>query len=247
MTKTTVKRIPLVLLGSALSVACSKKPESASTPPAPSAPVAAKVAPVTSVNPTSEPFEGEIVVAVKDEAQMKLAPSITYSVKGSNVRYAPAAGAVHAVTDLSAQRVYLIDDAQKSYDAMDVKPQPNAKPAFTVQKTQKTEKIAGLDCENWTIDDGKERVDVCAAKGVPYFALSGDSKPGNVESAWAVALTTEKAFPLRVVVHDKSGKEAYRAEATKADRKKLDESLFHLPAGYKKTDLAKEAKTASLP
>jgi len=48
-------------------------------------------------------------------------------------------------------------------------------------------------------------------------------------------------------VRDKAGKETYRLEATKADRKKLDDSVFALPAGYKKTSLAKGTKTASLP
>ena len=109
------------------------------------------------------------------------------------------------------------------------------------------EKIAGLDCEDWTIEDGNEKVDVCAAKNLAYFSLAGEPKPGNAETGWAVALTTEKAFPLRVVVHDKAGKEQYRADATKVERKKLDDSLFDLPAGYKKADLSKEARTASLP
>ena len=92
-----------------------------------------------------------------------------------------------------------------------------------------------------------EKVDVCASKGIAYFDLASNAKAGSAETPWAVALTTEKAFPLRVVVHDKSGKEEYRADATRADRKKLDDSLFKPPAAYKKADLAKETKTASLP
>jgi hypothetical protein len=88
---------------------------------------------------------------------------------------------------------------------------------------------------------------VCASKGIAFFDLASDAKPGNAEATWAMPLTSEKAFPLRVVVHDKSGKEQYRAEAIRADRKKLDDALFQAPAGYKQADLAKETKTASLP
>jgi hypothetical protein len=247
-----MKRAAIVLATGALALACSKKPEPSATSSASSASAAAKPAPpptASAAAAANEPFEGEIVVTVKDEAQMKLPASITYSVKGNSVRYAPAAAPVRAVSDLGAQRVYVIDDAQKSYEEIDAKATTTAKaaPPPKVQKSGKMEKLAGLDCENWAIDDGNEKVDVCATKGVPYFALADAPKPGNAETTWAVALTSEKAFPLRIVVHDKAGKEEYRAEATKADRKKLDDALFQLPSGYKKADLAKEAKTAALP
>jgi hypothetical protein len=188
-------------------------------------------------------------VSVKDEAAKKLPASITYEVKGNKIRYSPVATPVHAIGDLDAQRAYAVDDAQKTYEAIDVKAPPSAKPAdkAKVQKTGKTEKLAGLDCEDWSIDDGTQKVDVCASKGISYFDLAENAKPGSAEPAWATALTAEKAFPLRVVVHDKAGKEEYRAEATKADRTKLDDALFQVPAAYKKADLAKETKTASLP
>ena len=91
------------------------------------------------------------------------------------------------------------------------------------------------------------RSNVCASKGIAYFDLASDAKAGSAEARWAVTLTTEKAFPLRVVVHDKAGKEEYRAEATRADRKKLDDALFQPPSAYQKADLAKETRLASLP
>jgi hypothetical protein len=249
---TTIHRSALLLVASTLALACNKSPE----PPAPSPPASAAPVPppppVASAAPAT-PFEGEIVVAVKDEASMKLPATFTYDVKGSKVRYVPAAAPVHAVGDLDAQRVFAVDDAQKTYDAIDVKPPAQAKPPVPapptpkVTKTGRMEKVAGLDCENWTIDDGTEKVDVCASKGIAYFDLASNAKPGSAEIPWATALTAEKAFPLRVVVHDKGGKEEYRAEATKVDRRRLDDSMFQMPSGYKAADLAKETKTASLP
>ncbi|MGO8999882.1 MAG: DUF4412 domain-containing protein [Polyangiaceae bacterium] len=229
-----------------LALGCKKSPE----PPTP-VPTASATPPPPAPAPAmaNAPFEGEIVVSVKDEAAMKLPASITYDVKGNKVRYVPAAAPVYALGDMDGQQAYAVDDAKKTYDAIDVKPVQNAKaaPQPKVQKTGKTEKIAGLDCENWTIDDGNEKVDVCASKGIAYFDLASDAKAGSAETPWAVALTTQKAFPLRVVVHDKMGKEEYRAEATRADRKKLDDALFHPPSAYKAASLAKETKTASLP
>jgi hypothetical protein len=244
--ETIMNRIAVIVPVVALALACGKKPEPATTSPSASAPATPAASASAALN---GPFEGEIVVTVKDDASKKLPVSITYDVKGNKVRYVPVAAPVYAVGDLDAQRVYAVDDAQKSYDTIDVKSAPGAKvpPSPKVQKTGKTEKVAGLDCEDWTIDDGSEKVDVCASKGIAYFDIASDAKAGSAETPWAVALTAEKAFPLRIVVHDRSGKEQYRAEATKADRRKIDDSLFQPPRGYKKADLAKETKTASLP
>lgn len=61
----------------------------------------------------------------------------------------------------------------------------------------------------------------------------------------AASLTKEKVFPLRVTVHDKAGKEQFRAEAQAVTRKKLDDALFAPPTGFKKTEL--DVKWASLP
>jgi hypothetical protein len=247
MKTTTLTGLSVLAIG-AVALACSKNSQPSTASPVVSASTAPSAAPsaAAAVNP---PFEGEIVLAVKDEMAMKLPTSITYDVKGNKVRYAAAAAPVYAVGDLDAQQVYAIDDGQKSYEALGVKPAPNAKapPTQTVQKSGKVETIAGLTCEDWTIADGVEKVDVCASKGIEYFDLASDAKTGSTEAPWAVALTTEKAFPLRVVVRDKAGKEEYRAEATRADRKKLDDALFQLPSAYKKADLAKETKLASLP
>jgi hypothetical protein len=244
--KIPMKRIALLCSGATLAFACSKSPEPATTSPAASA--ATSPPPIASTAPNA-PFEGEIVVAIKDDASKKLPTSITYDVKGNKVRYVPTSAPVYAIGDLDTQQAYAVGDAQKTYDAIDIKPAANAKtaPGPKVQKTGKTEKLVGLDCENWTIDDGNEKVDVCASKGIAYFDLAGDAKAGSSETPWAVALTTEKAFPLRVVVHDKLGKEEYRADAVRADRKKIDDAMFQPPTAYKKTTVMAEMKTASLP
>jgi hypothetical protein len=248
--KILMNRVAVVLPLAALALACNKSPAPDTTATAASASAAPSAPPAMSaLAAANAPFEGELLVTVKDEASLKLPTSIIYDVKGNKIRYVPAAAPIYAIGDLDAQQAYEVDDTQKTYDAIEVKSAPNAKPtpAPKVQKIGKIEKVAGLDCENWTIDDGAEKVDVCASKGIAYFDLASNAKAGSAETPWAVALTTEKAFPLRVVVHDKAGKEAYRAEVTRADRKKLDDSLFKPPVAYKKADLAKETKTASLP
>ena len=230
-------------------VGCSKKnPEPA---PAASASTAAK--PVTSASAAATvataaagPFEGEIDVTVKDEASQKLPATITYRIKGAKVRYEPAAAPVKAIEDGTAHHAYVIDDTKKSYEDLDTTAK-SAPPSVT--KTGKTEKIAGLDCEHWTLDDSasQEKVDACVAKNVAWFDLAQAPKPGAAEPGWAAALTKENAFPLRLVVSDAKGKERYRVDATKVNKAKQDDTLFQAPAAYKKTDLGKEVSVAALP
>jgi hypothetical protein len=203
--------------------------------------------PTASTAPTGK-FEGEIVVDVKNEEGQKLPASVTFDIKGDKVAYAPKTAGVRAVDDLAAQHAYVISDAKKAYTDLDTKASTDAATApVRVERSAKEEKVAGLGCEDWTIDDGIEKVDVCAAKDIAFFDLAGNPKPGNAEPAWARALTMKKAFPLRIVVHDRDGKEEYRAEAFEVNWKKMDDLAFRVPAGFRKGDLASDAKMASLP
>ena len=195
------------------------------------------------------PFEGEIVVSVKDEAAMKLPASITYDVKGNKVRYVPAAAPVYALGDMDGQQAYAVDDAKKTYDAIDVKParMRRLRPSRRCRKRERPRKSQGSTARTGRLTTATRRSMSARPRESRTSILASDAKAGSAETPWAVALTTQKAFPLRVVVHDKMGKEEYRAEATRADRKKLDDALFHPPSAYKAASLAKETKTASLP
>lgn len=227
-------------------MACSKTP---GTKPAPSASVTAAAAPspLMITSPTMViPFEGEIVMNVKDEAATQVPTSITYSIKADKIRAVPAAPAhVYTIADGTTQHAYAVDDTQKSY-ADFVGATDTTLPA-KVEKTHKVETVAGLACEDWSLDDANGRVDVCVAKGFAFFDFAREPKTGATEPSWAAALTQEKVFPLRVVAHDKAGKEQYRAEAAKVDRKSMADSLFQLPAGFGKSSFSAGLATAELP
>ena len=199
------------------------------------------------VSPAS--FQGEIMVAVKADPSRKLPTTITYEERGEKVRYTPASGPLSAIADLEAQRTYAIDDASKTYETIDMMAPTKAQPTTSakLRKTGKTEKVAGLDCEDWALDDGVEHVDVCAWNGAAYIDLASDAKPGKSETSWATALTKERMFPLRLVVHDTAGKELYRAEATKVTPMVISDATFVVPTSYKTADLGSEVRTASLP
>ena len=57
----------------------------------------------------------------------------------------------------------------------------------------------------------------------------------------------ERAFPLRVIATDKTGKQEFRAEATKIEQKHLDDALFKVPNDYHVVPLTKSMKVASIP
>jgi hypothetical protein len=208
---------------------------------------AAALRPGGLVSPAS--FQGEIVVAVKADASRKLPTTIIYEDRGERVRYTPAASQLAAVADLGTNLLYAIDDSSKTYEVIDMAAPTSAKPTASakIQKTGKTERVANFDCEDWTINDGVEQVDVCAWNGAAYVDLASDAKPGRSETSWAAALTAERMFPLRVVVHDEAGKEVYRAEATKVTPTVISETAFVVPTTYHKADLGGEMRMASLP
>jgi hypothetical protein len=248
-------RVILPMLAScAVLVACGKKQEAnsaVSTTPTNLVSSNANPVPATvsTTSPTSK-FEGEIVVDVTNGAGPKVPASVTFDIRGDQVRYEPAAAGVRTVYGLGDRHAYAISDSKKAYAEIDTKA-PTGKdktPAqVRVERSTKQEKVAGLSCEDWTIDDGNETADVCAAKGIAFFDPAGDASSGSAEPSWARAMTMQNAFPLSVVVHDRSGKEEYRAEAFEVRWKKVDDAAFLVPAGFKKADLTPELKMASLP
>jgi hypothetical protein len=230
-------RLTLTMIAaSALLLACGTKhgaPASA-VATVPNTPMYSNTNPATALNATATAaggkFEGEIVVDVKDEAGQKLPASVTFDIKDDKVRYEPAPASVRAVDDTGAQHAYVISDTKKAYTNLDARtPAIGAKasPPTRIEKSNREETVAGLRCKDWTIDDGNEKIDVCAAKDIAFFDLASDPKPGNAEPSWAHALTMEKAFEV--------------------SWKKLDDSEFQVPKEFHSAELASDAKMASLP
>ncbi len=127
-------------------------------------------------------------------------------------------------------------------------PAPGPKP--TITKTGKTETIAGIKCEVYTIaTEGGDTDEACLASGMGTFAPAGGGGlmgggrgmgggggggqaggagrgPARQEMGWARDL--EKGmFPLKVT---KNGE--VLLEVTKVEKKKLDPTLFQAPEGF---------------
>jgi len=117
--------------------------------------------------------------------------------------------------------------------------------------TGKTETIAGYSCEHWLIGD-KQEMDMCVAKGLGYFGMGGQTGGGfgsvkslmfNPKLLAAAAAHPEwvkflqgGAFPLKMTAME-DGKVHMTMEATRIERKPLDDSLFAIPPDYKELNM----------
>ncbi|HZS07499.1 MAG TPA: DUF4412 domain-containing protein [Blastocatellia bacterium] len=117
--------------------------------------------------------------------------------------------------------------------------------------TGKQETIAGYQCEHWLMGD-KQDVDICVAKGLGYFGMGGQTGGGfgmlknlvfNPRLLAAAAAHPEwvkflqgGAFPLKLTTME-DGKVRMTMEATRIERKSLDDSLFIVPSDYKELDM----------
>jgi hypothetical protein len=116
-----------------------------------------------------------------------------------------------------------------------------------VTSTGKTETIAGITCEHWLMD---EKTDVCMAKGLGYFGGGSNNildKLKNLalrEKIKAQLNTNPEfakfieggAFPLKMAQIE-NGQSKTIMEVTAVERKSLDDSLFNVPADYKKSEI----------
>ena len=111
-----------------------------------------------------------------------------------------------------------------------------------ITRTGKTGKVAGYACDLY-VSKGKTdgmSEEVCLAKGLGSPALAGlmtgDARSPLEFPSWMLELAKAGAFPLRVIVRAKDGQEEARLEATKIEPRRLEDSLFTPPPGYRRMD-----------
>jgi hypothetical protein len=210
-------------------------------------------------------FEGEITSTMF----MGTGQEVRYSVKGSRTRietHSPQAGAAQATVllmDYTATTQNILFPQTKTYMSMNLgetienmgkyagneagNDATNDFPKMT--STGKTETVAGVTCHHWLVGD---KMDTCLAQGMGYF--SGGS--GGILDKLKNFALREKfksqldanpefakfmeggAFPLKMTLTE-NGQAKLVMEVTKIERKSLDDSLFAVPADYRKMEIPK--------
>jgi hypothetical protein len=102
-----------------------------------------------------------------------------------------------------------------------------------IEKTGRTEKICGYECQEYQTKVNTDTVGTWVVEGFGFFASPGARGPGGGKPAdWEVALREKGAFALRTVILDAKGKEKSRTEATSVEKQSLSDDLFQPPAGW---------------
>lgn len=242
-----------VLSLAVLAAACSKS-EQPATNSAASSPSAASAG--------AGDFEGMIAMKMETENQTGMEMTYFLKGKNTRVETKvpnmPEGSAV-MLWDLDAGKIVTLMPSRKMYMTMDMK--AAAEDMKRVKKSQgqeeaefpklsstgKQETIAGYTCEHWLMGENQE-IDMCVAKGLGYFGMGGQSggglaslknlafSPKMLEAAashpeW-VKFLNGGAFPLKLSAM-KDGKATMTMEATRIEKKSLDDSLFVIPSDYK--------------
>ena len=123
--------------------------------------------------------------------------------------------------------------------------------SFKATPTGKTETIAGHTCTHWILGE-KQDTDACLAKGLGFFGGGGDSG-GLFDQLRSFALGDKAkaalqsnpeflkfveggVFPLKLATIE-NGQPRTIMEVTSVEQKPLDDSLFAIPADYKKMEI----------
>ncbi len=155
-----------------------------------------------------------------------------------------------SIIDTVKQEVIILMPEQHKYMVMQM-PQPaksdasaasSAAAAKDVEfvRTGETDTILGYKCEKILVKSKEGEAEVWGAEGLGVFqGMSSRGPMGrpSSKSAWEKTLAAHGFFPLRMVSHDKSGKELMRMEAVAIDMQPPADSLFVPPGDYQKFEM----------
>ena len=197
-------------------------------------------------------FEGTVAARITT-TQMQQPMNVMLEIKADKMRFDldsmfPGMPPVWGILDRKSNKLSTVMDAQKMVMVMDLGAAAKAgaaaasaaapmasgapKTPTTLDKTAKTDTVAGQACEIWYAANATSKTELCVVKGVQALNFGMLGKGAGADVSWSDGLDAEGAMPLRAIVYDATGKETMRAEATSITKKALDDSRFQIPAGY---------------
>ncbi|HKJ46757.1 MAG TPA: DUF4412 domain-containing protein [Balneolales bacterium] len=196
-------------------------------------------------------FEG--IITFQIESQSNNAQKMMYYVKGNKVRMemempGTAAGMSPTIIyDNESNKMYTLISQMKSYMEIPInlseqeadssnQIDDNDKPV----KTGKTEKIAGVECEQWLIKTDDGETELWNAKGFGNFLFVQNNafmKRNRHQPEWLKDIMKEGFFPFRIISKDQDGNMDMKMEVTDVKAENLSASLFEIPSGYNKMNI----------
>jgi hypothetical protein len=104
------------------------------------------------------------------------------------------------------------------------------KPKGKLMKTGKTEKIAGYLAEEWAYKGGEKKASFWGSTELGAWSMMS-AKGRGPQMDVPEEFKKGGFFPLRIVSEDGG------MEAVSVEKKSMPDSLFEVPAGYKKMDM----------
>lgn len=207
---------------------------------------------VTTITGKGEVVPGTgTISSSKDAYRMEWQTDISKIAKGRGTRPAdgPQQIKMTMIGKASApDKLYLVDDAHKTYSVWDLKKARGEASADTSTTYTVTrlgpDKVAGLTCQRAELTSSRGTViDVCVAGelGVSLDWLATVGRRQKESTSWITALRNNSltGFPVRYSMREKDATQPFvTLEMTKIVRGPVSEALFEIPAGYKETEFA---------
>jgi hypothetical protein len=142
------------------------------------------------------------------------------------------------------RKTWTLNERTKTYSVMKADPESRherdaEKDEWTVTRIGK-DHVAGMACENVKAQrkGSNDWSEACLAREFLSGAWTRALKETSTEG-WMIAAQRAgvEGYPIRMITHGKDGKETYRIEVVKTERKSLPASLFEVPAGYRETSM----------
>jgi hypothetical protein len=217
----------------------SDKKAPAAAPAAAAAPAGVSAAAAVSDKPA---FEG-VVSFKKGATGSKNVSSVVMFIKGDRFMADEKGDKIQQkiIVDATKKVVFMVLDKDRMIMEMPMEGKALSKkpePALP-KKTGKTQKIAGIDCEQWLDKNFQGEVELWTSNDMGrLFIPEGPMGDGLIPSASIQKLLKQGTyFPMLLVERDKTGKEITRLEVTNVEKKMVDEATFTPPAGYQKIDM----------
>ena len=148
----------------------------------------------------------------------------------------------------NADKVYLVNDENKTYSVWDTKPAREDMKSVTKEdyKVEKlgSDRVAGYACQNARVTSSKGTdFEVCVTKELGPSAdwIAAMNRNDPEARSWLKALRDQgiEGFPVRWSIRQKGSTEPMTVmELVRAEKKPLSASLFSVPADYKETGFA---------
>jgi len=186
----------------------------------------------------AQSFEGVVEYSITGEQGTM---PMSYLMKGDNVRVEmeqrPGMKAAILI-DAKTNKSVMLMDKMKMYMELPEPPAPDSTtPKPQITKTGKTQKILGYDCQQFIVKEGDMESEVWVTKDLGTFQMmrmGGRQGKANAE-AWQKMVGSEGGFPL-LATTKQGDTQISKMEATKIEKKSLDDALFKIPDGYKQFD-----------